>query len=66
MIPETEPVCTCGRCLGRRYRCLWCRRDVPWCFGAADDMPEVCDDCWVVAHTSDEDDEPISSQERGL
>jgi hypothetical protein len=54
--------CTCGGELCRRsstgselaytkrYRCLKCRRYVPWCFGAADDKPELCDDCWAEAH----------------
>jgi len=30
-----------------RYRCAGCHRSVPWCFGAADDLPEMCDDCWM-------------------
>ena len=28
------------------YRCWWCRREVPWEDGVADDMPDVCDSCW--------------------
>lgn len=47
------PQCTCGGSIcgtrGKRYICVGCKRDVPWCFGAADDMPEHCDDCWSVA-----------------
>ena len=31
------------------YRCPGCRRLVPWCLGAADDKPELCDDCWAEA-----------------
>ena len=27
------------------FRCAGCDRTVPWCFGAADDAPELCDDC---------------------
>jgi len=37
-------------CLGRRYTCPGCLRFVPWCFGAADDAPELCDDCWGAKH----------------
>ena len=28
------------------YRCLSCREWWPWCIGAADDAPEICDSCW--------------------
>ena len=28
------------------YKCLLCERRCCWCFGAADDYPELCDDCW--------------------
>lgn len=52
------PKCTCrgsvcqdkhGNPATRWYRCARCQRRVPWCFGAADDMPELCDDCWAAA-----------------
>jgi len=33
-------------CLGRRYTCPRCKRFVPFCYGAADDHSELCDDCW--------------------
>lgn len=42
----------------RTYRCAWCRRDVPWCMGASDDMPDVCDDCWCAAHGLAEEPHP--------
>lgn len=32
-------------CQGKRYTCRRCKRFVPYCFGAADTCPEVCDDC---------------------
>jgi len=32
------------------FRCFYCRRIVPNEFGAADDMPEACDDCWCAKH----------------
>jgi hypothetical protein len=35
---------------GGTYRCPKCRRTVGWCFGCADDRPELCDDCWCLAH----------------
>lgn len=55
MIDKTvSPPCTCGGSLcgkdNRTYVCEVCRREVPWCFGAADDMPDACDDCWYAAH----------------
>lgn len=30
----------------RKYQCSGCKRMVPWCFGAADSLFELCDDCW--------------------
>lgn len=38
----------CGKC--RLYKCVGCNRWVPWSNGAADDMPNHCDDCWSKAH----------------
>lgn len=32
---------------GEHYRCKGCRRTCCWCFGADDEMPEYCDDCWA-------------------
>jgi|ETNvirnome_2_300_1030623.scaffolds.fasta_scaffold00700_8 hypothetical protein len=34
---------------GGDYVCAECRATVGWCFGAADDMPDACDACWVEA-----------------
>ena len=34
---------TCGT-----FICERCERCVPWCFGAADEYPEWCDDCCVT------------------
>ena len=33
----------------RTYCCKGCGRRVPWCYGAADDLSDYCDGCWVVA-----------------
>lgn len=33
------------------FECVECKREVCWCMGAWDDMPDVCDDCWCEAHT---------------
>ncbi len=49
---------TCGICVEwsapfpilRTYVCVTCRREVPWCDGKDDDMPDSCDDCWARAH----------------
>lgn len=38
----------CEHC--QTYVCPWCGRRRPWEDGAADDMPEACDDCWSSAH----------------
>lgn len=35
---------------GKRYVCAGCDRAVLWCFGASDDMPLHCDDCWALNH----------------
>ena len=29
------------------YFCYQCKRVVPWSFGCADELPHVCDDCYV-------------------
>lgn len=42
---ENEP------CFDHRYfKCPQCKRWVSWSFGCADDMPELCDDCWTSKH----------------
>jgi hypothetical protein len=33
-------------CKGQRYTCRGCKRFVPYCFGADDELPNHCDDCW--------------------
>ena len=35
---------------GGEYACATCRQTVGWCFGAADDMPDDCDICWLASH----------------
>lgn len=44
------PCCCGGDCRGRRYTCPRCLRFVPECFGAADELDEVCDDCFGQLH----------------
>lgn len=44
---------TCARCKGRTYTCARCRRVVPECEGCADDLPELCDDCWADSHAAE-------------
>jgi len=54
--PVALDVCLCGGgiCEGtqdkssKRYTCRGCDRSVPWCFGASDNMPFHCDDCWAL------------------
>lgn len=53
-----EPAPACEGCANlldcgfawRTFECPGCGRTVPWCFGAADDQPELCDGCWYVLH----------------
>lgn len=54
--PVDPRMCLCGGgiCEGtqdkpsKRYTCEGCDRSVPWCFGASDNMPMHCDDCWAL------------------
>jgi len=49
---------SCGGGSCGTFVCFWCRRAVPWCFGAGGDDGldgRLCDDCWYELH---EDDEP--------
>lgn len=40
----------CSGCeAGQYYECESCGCLQPWCKGAADDYPEICDDCWGLA-----------------
>lgn len=43
-----HPNCSCKVPCGRssRFKCSVCKTMQPWCFGAADDMPDACDACW--------------------
>lgn len=36
------------------YVCAGCSRRVPNEFGADDDMPDHCDDCWLEAHPEED------------
>ena len=36
-----------GSCPGT-YTCRGCERACGWCFGAADEHPDLCDDCWAA------------------
>jgi len=48
--PPFTAGCQCdGYCKGRRYTCPGCRRFLPFCYGAADEFAELCDDCACVA-----------------
>jgi hypothetical protein len=43
----------CAAC--PRYLCPGCKMWRPWCFGAGDDMPDHCDNCWAKAHKNDKE-----------
>lgn len=62
-VASAPPRCSCGavdanelvaagqpaECSGcQTFRCSRCERWVSWDRGCADDMPGLCDDCWVV------------------
>jgi hypothetical protein len=42
-----SPGPTCRIC--PRWKCPGCMTLRPWCFGAADGFPALCDDCWDAA-----------------
>jgi hypothetical protein len=35
------------------YKCVGCKLVYSWAFGASDDMPDHCDDCWAKAHAKE-------------
>jgi hypothetical protein len=39
--------CTSSVCNGV-YTCERCRKLFGWCYGASDDLPDYCDDCWAA------------------
>jgi hypothetical protein len=50
---QPAPTCHCQECFDphtedfpRVFECTACERDVPWCRGASDDYPDLCDNCW--------------------
>lgn len=46
-------------CVHETFRCNRCEKIHPWDFGAADEAPGLCDDCWAVYFgTSDHVAEP--------
>lgn len=56
------PICDCGECddpelegYPRRFECSSCHRSVPWCYGASDDYPELCDACAVQVSRAEEE-----------
>lgn len=54
--PRDNTRCLCGGVVcegtqdipGKRYTCRGCDRSVLWCFGASDNLPFHCDDCWAL------------------
>ena len=51
VVRRCEMECICGKCVeeGHFFVCARCGRDTPWCRGADDEYPELCDDCAVLA-----------------
>lgn len=45
----------CNGC-GSTYECNACERVCGWCFGCGDDMPDICDDCWMKYDDVGDDD----------
>lgn|SRR5574343_1411914 len=44
-------LCQCGRCTDEStFVCEGCNKVTAECFGAADDLPNHCDDCWNALH----------------
>ncbi|WP_198013013.1 hypothetical protein [Lyngbya sp. PCC 8106] len=38
---------------GETFTCCYCQKIVPYCCGAADDLPDACDDCWGIYSKAD-------------
>lgn len=51
-VPEEEPPLTREEQMNidEVFDCSGCGRTVSWSMGAADDMPDHCDDCWNLEH----------------
>ncbi len=48
--------CQCKLCEPDHYfECPNCRYLRPWCFGAADDYPDLCDYCWAEVQKMEHD-----------
>lgn len=45
-----QPGCAGSDECGGTFDCTCCGRECGWCFGAADDLPDYCDDCWAEHH----------------
>lgn len=43
----------CGWAFWQTFDCPMCERTVCYCNGCADDMPALCDDCWVRVTAAD-------------
>ena len=33
---------------GQVFTCCFCKKLTPYCKGCDDDLPDACDDCWVI------------------
>lgn len=59
--PRINPLCVncCPHGEDEAFTCAGCDRVVPWWFGAADDAPELCDDCAIKGLSDDAIDAAI-------
>ncbi|HEY9825978.1 MAG TPA: hypothetical protein V6D19_11050 [Stenomitos sp.] len=47
-----HPNAYCDGCApGETFHCTACGKLQPWCKGAGDDYPDLCDDCWAIAES---------------
>jgi hypothetical protein len=51
-----SPIFCSGCEPGALFECNICGRLMPWCKGAADDLPDSCDDCWSAVHREDKEE----------
>lgn len=56
LVPKSKVKCSCGDCEieNNYYVCASCKRTLPWCFGAADEYFDYCDDCAVKLTEAEE------------
>jgi hypothetical protein len=64
LYPKLCQQCDDEGCDGPTFFCSGCGKWVSWDKGVADDMPELCDDCWCHVTARREEASEINGQQR--